>query len=227
MVSKATHLVLFDKYKQLLLNPKGFFNAVKKESSYHPAIFFLVVLILTTTIINILITLPLILQGIGSFASVTWAAQLLTLIYLPIFAIIQVSLAALIIFGILALFKIKHNTYTSNFKIVAYTHTISLVYSIVGTFLVLGAEILTGQSVNDMLVAVFSGALASASAMAIIYLLLAIPLTIASWVHTLWAMMYGFTREYDLKKHSAVLLSIFSLLFSFFILLFVISQIPV
>ena len=225
MVSKATHIVLYNKYKKLLLDPKKFFTATKKEHSIHPAIFFLVILILVTSIINIIITLPLLLQGLGSFATVTWGAQLLTLLYLPVFAIVSASLSAAIMFGILYLFKTKHNTFVSNFKIVAYTHTIGLIYGIVGTILVLGAEILTGQSINEMLLAVFSGSFASASAMAIIYLVLAIPLTIASWVHILWAMSYGLTGEYDIKNHSAVLLSIIALLLSFFILVIPLSLI--
>lgn len=227
MVATATHQVLYNKYKQLLIDPKKFFSSAKKEHTFHPAIFFLVVLTVVSAVINIIITIPLILQSMGSFTSVTWAAQLLTLLYLPIYAVVQAILATAIMFGILYLLKTKHNTFVTNFKIIAYTHTIGLVYAVVGTILVLAVESLTGQSVNDLLVAVFSGALASTSAMAIIYLILAIPLTIASWVHILWAMMHGLTSEYNIKSHSAVLLSITSLLVSFFILVFGLSLIPV
>ncbi|MAG60511.1 hypothetical protein CL619_01870 [archaeon] len=225
MTSKAVHQVLYNKYKQLLLDPKNFFAVARKEHSFHPAIFFLVILTIFTTIINIIITIPLMLQGIGSFSTVTWAAQFLTLLYLPMYAVVQAVLATLIMFAILFLFKTKYNKFVSNFKIVAYAQTISLIYTVVGTVFVLAAEILTGQSINEMLLAVFSGSLATASAMAILYLILAIPLTIASWVHTLWAMMYGVIGEYDIKKHSAVLLSITSLLLSFLILVFALTQI--
>lgn len=227
MAQKGVYSILFEKYQSLLVKPKHFFHEVKKEHTYHPAMFFLISLILVSSIINILITLPLMIQKIGSFVGVTWPAQLLTILYLPIYGVVQASLIALIIFVILTLFKVKHNKYLTNFKVVAYTQTISLIYAIIGTVLVLAVELLTSQSINEMLYAVFSGSLASASAMAIVYLFLAIPLTIISWVHTLWAMMHGFTEYYDLKKVSAVLLSIFSLLASFFVLMTIITQIPV
>lgn len=225
MTKKATHTILTEKYISLLKDPKHFFTKVKKEHSIHPALFFAVTLTIFGGIINILITLPLLLQKIGSFQTVTWIAQLLTLVYLPIYTVIYAALAAVIILAILHLLKVQHNSFQTNFKIVAYTQTISIIYAICGTILVLAAELITGQSINTMLVSLFSGTVAQTPAMAIVYLIAAIPLTIASWVHVLWAMMHAFTSNYSMKKPAAIFLSIGSLLLSFVIIVGILSMV--
>ncbi len=217
-MKKPTHVVLYEKYKQLLTNPEEFFTKIKKEHSYHPALFFLIILTLTTALINIVLTSPLVISGTASFEGITWAAQLLTLIYLPIYALVYASMAALLVYIILFFFKTAHNTFKNNFKILAYAQTISLIYSVIGTVVVLATELLTGESTTSALITLFSGGWDQLSGIIAFSIVLAILLTIASWVHTLWAMMHGFTKQYEIKHPSAILLSVVALVASFIVL---------
>ncbi|MBT4446095.1 hypothetical protein HOA92_07170 [archaeon] len=218
MTSKSVHQTLIQKYSDLITDPESFFSKVKSELTYNQSLFFLIILTLSATLIKIILTTPLLIKGTASFANVTWAAQLLTLIYYPFYTLFYAIIAALISFVLLFLLRTKGNNFTGNLNILAYTQTIPLAYGIFGTLVVLVTELITGESSNQALLAVFSQGFPSVSVFLAFSVMLTLIVTVVSWFHLIWAMTSGLNTHFDIAKHKGILISIVSLILSFIVL---------
>ena len=120
---------IFEKYKLLFLNSKGFFKTVQKETSYWTVLKFYVVFIVASQIISVLFNLPIFLKNnLLLFAGIYGLIGAIILSFAVPFI-----MAGIVHLGVLIL-KGK-NGYFNTFKPITYAMSISAFYNLISSII--------------------------------------------------------------------------------------------
>ena len=175
------------RYKQLFLNPGLFFHDIRKEKEIGPVVIFVAVLSLIAAALNFVFALPsLIGQGASGVMQIVFSS--IMIILEPIFTLLAIFLIAGVLYYLFRWIVSSKVDFAPLFKVVGYSRTIAVRYAIVSALLFFVFELATP---GNLYASFASGAGILESTPTIVLFVLGGILSVASFIHVLYAMTSG------------------------------------